>query len=51
MKEKESRAFKQSKLQIHNLLIQEKHLKKQLKEIEKIKMELIIILMGGNIND
>ena len=47
---KESKAFKESKLKIHNLLIQEKKLKMQLEEIQKVKMELIIILMGGNID-
>ena len=48
---KESKAFRESKLIINKLLRQETMLKKRLSKIQKTKMEIIIILMGGDLNE
>lgn len=42
-----NRAFIESKREIVNMLIIEKKLKKQLEEIQRTKLEVIYILMGG----
>ena len=45
-----SRAYKECKREILNMLIIEKKLKKQLAEIQKVKLQAIYILMGGEVN-
>jgi hypothetical protein len=42
-----SEAYKECEKAIHRVLVQEKKLIKQLKEIQRTKMEMILIL-GGN---
>ena len=45
-----SKAYKECKREILNMLIIEKKLKKQLEEIQKVKLQAIYILMGGEVN-
>ena len=42
-----SKEFKESEEVIHELLTREKNLINELKEIQKTKMEIILILCGG----
>lgn len=42
-----SKEFKESEKAIHELLTREKKLINELKEIQKTKMEIILILCGG----
>ena len=42
-----SKEFKESEKIIHELLTREKKLINELKEIQKTKMEIILILCGG----
>lgn len=46
-----SKEFKENKKAIHELLNREKKLINELKEIQKTKMEIILILCGGEVND
>lgn len=45
-----SRAYKECEREIRNMLIIEKKLKKQLAEIQKVKLQAIYILMGGEMD-
>lgn len=46
-----SKEFKESEKAIYELLNREKKLINELKEIQKTKMEIILVLCGGGINE